>query len=254
MKKDTDGQLEFKFKGCRRIEAVFDEPEVTGDFGAVLMRAVEEKEKIVETLAGKIEDERHKSYVEHGLREMLMQRVFQTACGYEDADDCDHMRKDAAFKAAVRGGPSKGAELASQPTMTRLENAVSVRDLLRIAYGFIDHFMDSYAKEPRLIRRIRSRWRNVIIVFRADSHHTKPEVMDFLDSNGIEYVNGLGPNAVLDSMRSNALDGTGPGDAQFDTIRLRLLKVGARVEAMKRKIRFHRIADMPGPAPAPASG
>ncbi len=63
---------------------MFDEPEVTGDFGAVLMRAVEEKEKIVETLAGKIEDERHKSYVEHGLREMLMQRVFQTACGYED--------------------------------------------------------------------------------------------------------------------------------------------------------------------------
>ena len=50
----------------------------------------------------------------------------------------------------------------------------------------------------RLIRRIRSRWENVIMVFRADSHHTKPAVMDFLESNGIEHVAGLGPNAVLE--------------------------------------------------------
>jgi hypothetical protein len=52
--KDTDLGLEFKFGSGKKLEAVFDEPEVTSDFGAVLMRSVEEREKIVSMMAGKV--------------------------------------------------------------------------------------------------------------------------------------------------------------------------------------------------------
>jgi hypothetical protein len=53
---------------------------------------------------------------------MLRQRVFQIACGYEDANDCNTLRKDPAFKTACGQSPESGIDLSSQPTMSRLEN------------------------------------------------------------------------------------------------------------------------------------
>ncbi len=81
---------------------------------------------------------------------MFRQRVYQIACGYEDAD-CDHFRSDPAFKAAVGREPRDDPDMASQPTMTRLENAVTARDLLRIGYAFVHDFIASYPLPPDFI-------------------------------------------------------------------------------------------------------
>ena len=105
--KDSEPGLEFKFGGGKKLEAVFDEPEVTSDFGAVLMRAVEENEKIISMMSGMVSDERDEAHTIHTNREMMMQRTFQIACGYEDANDCDSLRSDVAFKAAVKKNPSE---------------------------------------------------------------------------------------------------------------------------------------------------
>jgi len=56
------------------------------------------------------------------LSELIRQRIFQICQGYEDADDCDHFRFDPAFLTAVGKVPGSDAALASQPTMSRLEN------------------------------------------------------------------------------------------------------------------------------------
>jgi hypothetical protein len=52
----------------------------------------------------------------------------------------------------------------------------------------------------RIVKRMRSRWKKTKIVLRADSHHTKPEVMDWMEANKVGYITGLGPNLRLDKM------------------------------------------------------
>ena len=74
----------------------------------------------------------------------------QICHGYEDANDCNALRNDSVFKVAS-GRRADGDPLASQPTMTRLENSVSVHDLIRPFYAFLDNFLDSYKSAPESI-------------------------------------------------------------------------------------------------------
>src|SRR6185312_16631228 len=71
--------------------------------------------------------------VRHSLADLVRQRVFQIACGYEDQNDADTLRHDPLLKLVCGHLPEPDAPLASQPTFSRLENAVSARDCYRIA-------------------------------------------------------------------------------------------------------------------------
>ena len=71
--------------------------------------------------------------VRHALETLVRQRVFQIACGYEDQDDADTLRSDPLLKLVCGRLPETGADLASQPTLSRLENAVSATTCYRLA-------------------------------------------------------------------------------------------------------------------------
>lgn len=254
--------IDFSRLGHTRVQAIFDEPELSSDAGTLVLREAAEANGIIDAMTSVIRDDRDQAHVQHTLRELLMQRSTQICHGYEDANDCDTMRNDAAMMVAA--GRVPGDEpLASQPTMTRLENSVGLRDLIRLFYVFLDNFLDSYEAAPKLIvidmdptpnrvygdqqlalfnahydeyclmpfhvyegltgrlittvvrpgktpskeeiiallkrivRRIRERFPESTVMFRADSHHTKPEVMDWLEANDIRYVTGMATNAVL---------------------------------------------------------
>jgi hypothetical protein len=79
---------------------------------------------------------------------MIRARVFAICCGYEDADDLDVMRSDPAFKLACSRLPDSGRELCSQPTLSRLENAPRLKDVIRLTYALVDQWMASYAAAP----------------------------------------------------------------------------------------------------------
>jgi len=64
--------------------------------------------------------------------------MFAICCGYEDADDLDHLRSDPAFKLACGRLPDTGRDLCSQPTLSRLENAPRLRDVIRLTYTLVD--------------------------------------------------------------------------------------------------------------------
>lgn len=83
----------------------------------------------------------------HSHQDMIRQRVGQIICGYEDANDCDSLRCDSALK-MMTGRLSSDNDLCSQPTMTRLENKVSVRTLYNIGLLFIKEFVKSFKKAP----------------------------------------------------------------------------------------------------------
>lgn len=151
MDNTTTPQLEFAPLKGKRITARFDEPRVSSDGGVLYMREVDRQTGLTDRLVAAISDPRRQSHIAHQVAELLRQRTYQISCGYEDADDCDHLRTDPALKTAVGRDPQDDPDLGSQPTMTRLENAVTRRDLLRLGYAFVDHFVASYKTPPEVI-------------------------------------------------------------------------------------------------------
>src|SRR5918995_1555907 len=102
-------------------------------------------------LARCIEDPRAPERVQHGLAEMIRFRALLIAAGYEDANDCDALRADPAFKMAAGRLPESGAELCSQPTMCRLENLPGPVALKRMMAAMVELFCDSFEQVPHRI-------------------------------------------------------------------------------------------------------
>ena len=135
--------------GCgKKIRIDFDAPDLSSNGGLVLLDGIDTS--FLNKIADVISDWRNQDLIHHTMREMVRQRVGQIACGYEDANDCDTLRRDSAVKIFSGRKPTDG-ELSSQPTMTRLENHISRQTLFDIADIFIDHFIGSYAKPPKKI-------------------------------------------------------------------------------------------------------
>ena len=72
------------------------------------------------------------------MADLLRERIFAIACGYPDGNDLDDLRKDPAFKMACGRLPENGLAMASQPTLSRLENTPDLRDLIRLSWGMVD--------------------------------------------------------------------------------------------------------------------
>ena len=117
--------LSFANISGKKIEADFDGGATTSDGGALLLRQAEARTGIVDRIVGAISDRRHQSYIDHTYTDLVRQRVFQIACGYEDANDSNDLRSDPGLKTACERLPLTGDDLASQPTMSRLENSVT---------------------------------------------------------------------------------------------------------------------------------
>ena len=148
---DKQHRMSFASVSGKQVEATFDGGILTSDSGVMLLREVESRIGILCRIVEAITDRRHPSYVDHPKANLLTQRVFQVACGYEDANDCNALRSDPGFKAACERLPLTGAHLASQPTMSRFENRITRRDLYRIATAFADVFIASYKHPPKAI-------------------------------------------------------------------------------------------------------
>ena len=135
MEEDRQNVLGFANVQGKKVEADFEGGTVTSDGGALFLRVVEGGIGVIRRLVNAVRDRRHASYIDHTLKDLISQRVYQIACGYEDANDANTLRVDPGFKTACERLPLSGPDLASQPRLTRLENSVSRTDLLRMAYA-----------------------------------------------------------------------------------------------------------------------
>jgi Transposase DDE domain group 1 len=131
------------------VQVTFDAGRLTSDGGVLMLAEIERKLGIAERLARCIEDPRAPRRVEHGLAEMIRFRALLIAAGYEDANDCDALRADPAFKIAVGRLPESEADLCSQPTMCRLENLPGPTALKRMMAAMVELFCDSFKDVPR---------------------------------------------------------------------------------------------------------
>jgi hypothetical protein len=135
----------------KKVSVAFDGGMLSSDGGVVLLRSVEKQLGLAARMASCLRDRRDPDLIEHPLEEMLKLRMFAIAAGYEDADDCDWLRHDPAFKMAVGRLPESGNPLCSQPTMSRLENAPSRIEIARLMGAMVDQFCDSYPRAPKSI-------------------------------------------------------------------------------------------------------
>ena len=147
MNKHTNQMMLFKEISGKKVEVDFNGGEVSSDAGLLFLRETESQIGIINKVANAIHDKRHPSYVKHQIVQLLTQRVFQIAAGYEDANDSNTLKHDPILKIACE----KDDILASQPTMCRFENAPSRRTLYRIGEVLVDAFIDSYNKPPQSI-------------------------------------------------------------------------------------------------------
>src|SRR4051794_26857476 len=133
------------------VHVTFDGGRLTPDAGMLLLAEIERRLGIAERLARCIEDPRSPERVHHTVAEMIRFRVLLIAAGYPDANDCDALRADPAFKMAVGRLPESGRALCSQPTMCRLENLPTITALKRMMAAMVELFCDSFAEVPRRI-------------------------------------------------------------------------------------------------------
>lgn len=158
---DQDSQIRLPFTSIsgKKVEADFEGGNVTSDGGALFLREVEKGVGIIRRYADALRDGRDQRYVDHTLEDLLGQRIFQIALGYEDANDSNDLRKDPGMKAACERLPITGEDLGSQATMTRLENGIHHRkrqgisrtDLYRMGRALVDTFIASYEAPPKAI-------------------------------------------------------------------------------------------------------
>ncbi len=135
----------------KELCARFDGGRLSSDGGVLVLRGIEQRLGLAARLAGCLTDTRDPANTIHSYADMIRARLFAIACGYEDCDDLDVLRFDPAFKLACGRLPETGRDLMSQPTLSRLENAPSWRELARMGLSMIDLFCDSFERVPERI-------------------------------------------------------------------------------------------------------
>jgi Transposase DDE domain group 1 len=126
------------------IDARFDGPQLTSDGGLVWLAEADGALGLCRALSARVPDWRT-GPVRHSLETLLRQRIFQIACGYEDQDDADTLRSDPLLK-LVCGRLPDGPDLASQPTLSRFENAVDFKACYRLARALLTVYLQERAQ------------------------------------------------------------------------------------------------------------
>jgi len=149
---NNKAQLElFQFEDLKKpVEVTFTAPDLSSFGGLQLLKGINHQQNFIHKLCTHIKEWRNKDLLVHGIEEMMTQRIFQIAAGFEDADDCDALRNDSMLK-MCSGRMPNDLPLASQPTMTRLENHISNRELYNMGKEFVQQFIRSYKKIPAKI-------------------------------------------------------------------------------------------------------
>jgi hypothetical protein len=165
----TQTSFEFAAEGSRQVVARFDGGPITSDAGGLLLRQTDQRIDLLGRLADCFADRRDPEQVEHPLEQLLAQRVYGLALGYEDLNDHDQLRSDPLLAVMAgcadvsgqqrRKARDRGNPLAGKSTLNRLEQSRDTPDRYRkINYDakaidelWVQIFLESHPEEPEEI-------------------------------------------------------------------------------------------------------
>ena len=141
--------LKLDFYRRRPLTVEFSDLDLSSDAGILLARQAEERLQICQGLSECIQEWRDPDKITHSLYQLVSQRIYQMVGGYEDASDSNFLRHDPIYKIACERLPIPSEELlASQPTISRMENHVNRQEVGAIRRLFVERFIASYQKPP----------------------------------------------------------------------------------------------------------
>jgi hypothetical protein len=124
--------------------------QLSGDAGLLPIRQFDQRIGLTQAFADALDDPRDPDLTEHSFVEMVRARVSGILAGYEDQNDHDTLRTDPVFKPVADRSPGDN-DLASQPTLSRFENAISIQSLKRLRDVFLDQFIAFFDTPRRLM-------------------------------------------------------------------------------------------------------
>lgn len=144
MPKCTAEQMSFGRLGRRVIEADFSGGAISTDGGLMLLQQIDRKLGLSSAAARVLHDDRDLARVTHDMRALLAQRLYGLCCGYEDLNDHDSLRRDPLAQTAV----GVVRDLASSPTLSRLETGASRADCVALNGVLVEQFIASFESAP----------------------------------------------------------------------------------------------------------
>lgn len=168
----TSQRFELQGPGGRALVADFSGGQITSDGGVMLLGQVDRRRRVVERLAACFDDRREPSRIEHSVQDLLRQRLYGLALGYEDLNDHEQLRSDVLLAATVgkadptgdqrSRSPDHGRALAGKSTLNRLEWGAVAKDVeeryWRIGMRpeaidrlLVELFLETHSKPPRSI-------------------------------------------------------------------------------------------------------
>jgi hypothetical protein len=144
----SDFQLSFDLGGSKPIIVEPSAGQISSDAGLLPFRQLDEQFGITRQFAEALDDRRHVGYIDHTFLEMTRSRIYGILADYADQNDHDVLRSDPIFKIICERS-IEGEDLASQPTLSRFENAIAPKSFLRLQDVFINQFIASFATPPR---------------------------------------------------------------------------------------------------------
>lgn len=150
---NDDSPITFTLPSVRakKVTAAFDGGRLSSDSGVMLLALAERRRGLADTLAGLIADPRDRAHITHTVADLLRARMLAIGCGYPDGNDLNWLRNDPAFKLACGRLPDTGKDLCSQPMVSRLENAPTLKEIIRLSYALVDIWLKSYKKPPKAV-------------------------------------------------------------------------------------------------------
>jgi Transposase DDE domain group 1 len=144
----TAWQATFNFWGRLPVSVEPSQAQLTSDAGLLPLRQFDEQIGLTRQFAEALDDPRSPKFCNHTFLEMARSRIYGILADYEDQNDHDGLRYDPVFKLIANRAPDDDP-LASQPTLSRFENAITIASLKRLRDRFIDQFIASFATPPK---------------------------------------------------------------------------------------------------------
>jgi hypothetical protein len=135
----------------KKIDVDFNGGRLTSDAGILLLQQVDQKIRLVERINRIVDDPRDPLLIAHQQRDLLAQRLYALALGYEDVNDHIQLRKDPALLAVVKNSLDEEQPLGSASTLSRLENRIAKNELADLSKLFVELFLESHDTPPKQI-------------------------------------------------------------------------------------------------------
>jgi Transposase DDE domain group 1 len=155
MHDNTRQSVLFKELVDKSVVARFDQPQASSDGGAILLKACDQKLRLTERLTACLVEKRQDAKIRHTLEELIRQRLYGIACGYEDANDATRLSNDPIQKLLVGRDAVTGEALASQPTLSRFENGVGRKEAYQLGQALAETVIERHRRRlGKKVRRI----------------------------------------------------------------------------------------------------